>query len=99
MSSTTGIGATRSRARREQSLYSNAVREFGRDSVQAKTAEGEYWCVRLCTLIEDSIAQHPLTDEQRQRIADVALGAHITFIDEHGERTTGRVLGTAGGPN
>lgn len=83
-----GIAAMKSRARREQSLLSNAVREFGKGSPQAIAAEGEYYTVRLCTLIEDAIAQHPITTEQRQRIAAAALGqpvviAHYTEADRN----------------
>jgi hypothetical protein len=63
------------RGRSEQSAYSNAVRRFGRDSAEAKMAEAVYWTIRLCTLIEDAIALHPLTTEQREQIAHAALNA------------------------
>ena len=96
-----GIADTRSRARLEQSRYSNVVREFGRGSPQAIAAEGEYWCVRLCTLLEDSIAEHPLTDDHRRRIADAALtaGGAITGRLETGESVSGEVFGSPSEPN
>jgi hypothetical protein len=58
-----------------RSAHSNAVLWHGAGSPQAIATQAEFWCVRLCALMEATIREYPMNADQRARISLMALVA------------------------